>query len=116
MDTAHIELLSVPEAADLLRVRLRDIRTMMADRRIIGVRVDGVLVLAKDQFVDRGEGYEPLGSMRGTLTMLTDAGFSDDESFAWLYQHNAEIGSTPMEALRAGRHRAVRRVIAGLAF
>lgn len=89
---------------------------MIADRRLIAVRLDGPLVLPKDQFVEEDGVSVPLGNLRGTLTLLADAGYSDDEMYEWLYRVDEELGQTPMNALRAGGHRAVRRVIAGLAF
>lgn len=110
------KLLSVPEVAELLDVRLRDVRTMIADRRLIAVRLDGPIVLPSDQLVEEDGQLVPLRSLRGTLTLLADAGYSDEEMYHWLYRDEPELGSTPMEALRSGGHRAVRRVIAGLAF
>ncbi|MDO5724316.1 MAG: Rv2175c family DNA-binding protein [Flaviflexus sp.] len=108
--------LSLPETAELLDCRLRDVRTMLGDRRLLAVRHDGPLVISSDQLVRTGEGYDVLGNLRGTLMLLADSGFSDEEADAFLHRTEPELGETPIAALRAGRHRAVRRVVVGLAF
>lgn len=108
--------LSLPETAELLDCRLRDVRAMLGDRRLLAVRREGPLVISSDQLTRTEDGYEPLGNLRGTLILLADSGFSDEEADAFLHREEPELGETPMAALHAGRHRAVRRVIAGLAF
>lgn len=108
--------LSIPEVAERLHVRLRDVRTMIADRKLVAVRIDGPVVVPGEQLVEQEGQWVPLGSLRGTLTLLADAGFSDEEACDWLYRNNEELGEIPMMALRHGRHREVRRIISGLAF
>ena len=44
-----------------------------------------------------------------------ECGFSDDESMHWLLSPEESIGTTPIEALRAGRKAEVRRVAQALA-
>jgi hypothetical protein len=55
------------------------------------------------------EGH-PLSSLRGTIIVLLDAGFTDDEVIDWLLNPEESIGVAPLEALRAGRKAEVRRV------
>ncbi|UFU01629.1 DNA-binding protein [Ruania suaedae] len=119
-ETAHAsDWLSIPEVAEALGVRLRDVRTMLAERRLLAVRRGdneawaipaGLLTR-----VDDG-GAQPLASLRGTLVQLGDAGMSDEECMTWLYSPNDELGEPPIEALRAGRIHAVRRAAQPLAF
>ncbi|MFC7406087.1 Rv2175c family DNA-binding protein [Georgenia alba] len=111
---------SVPEAAELLGVRDRDVRAMLRDRRLLAVphgpnsarSVPADLLLGPE--VDDGPG--PLPNLRGTLIVLADAGYDDEESFRWLYSPHEELGSTPVAALRARRTHAVRRVAQTLGF
>lgn len=108
--------MTLPEVAELLECRLRDVRAMIGDHRLLAVRRDGPLTVSADQFVREEGAWRPLGNLRGTLISLADAGFTDDEANAFLHRPEPELGEEPMAALRRGRHRAVRRVIAGLAF
>jgi hypothetical protein len=57
----------------------------------------------------------PIASLRGTVIVLHDAGFSDDEAIDWLLTPEDSIGLAPIEALRAGRKSEVRRVALTLA-
>lgn len=108
--------MSIPEVAEALDIRLRDVRELISDKRLLATRLTGPLSVSSDQLVDEGGRWTLLGNLRGTLTLLSDSGFTEEESEAWLGREHAELGESPMVALRNGRHRAVRRVIAGLAF
>ena len=45
---------------------------------------------------------EPLGDLRGTLVVLHDAGFTDDECMNWLLNDEDSLGTTPVAALQCG--------------
>ncbi|MFM2352726.1 MAG: hypothetical protein RLZZ608_132 [Actinomycetota bacterium] len=79
---------------------------------MLAVRRDKVLVVP-EEFVHEGE---PLKDLRGTLVLLADDGFSDDEAMQWMLQVNDMLGTSPIAALRAGRKAEVRRVAQALAF
>lgn len=108
--------LSLPEAAEALDIRLRDVRTLISDRRLIATRPTGPLSIASDQLIEEDGRYVVLGNLRGTLILLADSGFSDDEADEWLHREEPELGEAPISALRKGSHRAVRRAIASQAF
>lgn len=59
---------------------------------------------------------EPLPELKGTLIVLTDSGFSDDEAMNWLLNEEESLGVAPITALRAGRKAEVRRVAQALGF
>jgi len=108
--------MSLPEVAEALNIRLRDVRTLVSDQRLLATRPTGPLSISSDQLVDEDGTFTILGNLRGTLTVLFDAGFTEEEADEWLHREEPELGQTPMSALREGRHRAVRRIVAGLAF
>ncbi|UNX53402.1 Rv2175c family DNA-binding protein [Georgenia sp. TF02-10] len=111
--------LSVPEVADLLGVRQRDVRAMLRDHRLLSVPhgPDGAPAVPVELLQGGDEQAPgPLPTLRGTLTLLADNGFDDEESYRWLYTVDEELGSTPLQALQAGRTHAVRRVAQTLAF
>ncbi len=116
--TAHIDYLSVPEIGHKLGIRQQDVRAMLKDHRLLAVRrgPHHALSISVDQIVSKDGAQVALPSLHGTLTMLVDKGYDDEEIFAWLYADNPELDTTPMQALRDGRHRAVRRVILGMGF
>jgi hypothetical protein len=104
--------LTVPDLVDLLGVPQGRVRRLIDDYALLAVRVDGVLKVPAD-FVRDGE---PLHELRGTVVVLHDAGFSDDEAMRWLLEEDETLGAAPIDALRAGRKAEVRRVAQALGF
>jgi len=104
--------LTVPDLVDLLGISQSRVRRLFDERILLAVRVDGVLKVPADFILDG----EPLGDLRGTLIVLADAGFSDDEAMHWLLDEEESLGTTPIAALRARRKAEVRRVAQALGF
>ncbi|MBM7825510.1 hypothetical protein JOD55_001337 [Arcanobacterium pluranimalium] len=117
-NTHDPQWLSIPEVADLLSVRQRDVRSLLAEKKLLAVRrgSNNALAIHPDQIVINEGIAQPLKSLRGTLISLADAGFSDDEAMDWLLRVEPELEKTPLECLRSGNVHAVRRVITGLVF
>lgn len=106
--------MSIPEVAEALGARQRDVRTMLEDRTLLAVRrgPNNALAVCSLELVEKGEKLVPLKSLRGTLTRLSDAGFTDDEAMRWLLEANDLLeGERPIDLLRAGNIHGVRRVI-----
>ena len=104
--------LTVPDIVELLGVSQGKVRQLIQDRVILAVRVNGVLQVPASFF----QGNEPLHELRGTLILLADNGYSDDEAMHWLITEEEALGTAPIDALRAGRKAEVRRVAQALAF
>jgi hypothetical protein len=104
--------LTIPDLVELLGVSPGRVRRLIDDHALLAVRVDGVLKVPAD-FVRDGE---PLHELRGTVVVLHDAGFTDDEAMRWLLEQDETLGASPIEALRAGRKAEVRRVAQALGF
>jgi hypothetical protein len=104
--------LTIPELVDLLGVPQGKVRRLLEERILLGVRVDGVLKVPSEFIVDG----EPLGDLRGTLVVLHDAGFTDEECMNWLLNDEDSLGTTPVAALQSGRKAEVRRVAQALGF
>lgn len=117
--TDSIEWWSIPEVAAALGVRDRDVRSMLSDRSLLGVRREGRAPAIPAAFLlpsTDGEGSVVLPGLKGTIIQLADGGFDDAEIVSWLFRDNEELGSTPIEALCALRTHAVRRAAQALAF
>ena len=106
--------MSIPEVAEALGARQRDVRTMLDDRTLLAVRrgENNALAVCSLELVEDGDRLMPLKPLRGTLTRLSDAGFTDDEAMQWLLEANDLLeGKRPIDLLRAGNIHGVRRVI-----
>lgn len=100
----------VPDVADYLGITPTKVRQLLEERLLLGSRRSGVLLIPR-KLVEGGV----LKELPGTATLLMDGGFSLDETLDWLLGDNDEIGTAPIDALRAGRKKEVRRIAQGLA-
>lgn len=110
-ETTPTAWLTMPDLVERLGEPLGRVRRLLDDRVLIGSRRTGVFAVPEVFVVDD----HPLSSLRGTVIVLQDAGFTDDEVIDWLLGHDDTIGRAPIAALREGRKAEVRRVAQTLA-
>jgi hypothetical protein len=79
---------------------------------LLASRIDGVWKVPESFIVDG----EPMSELRGTLVVLADSGFSDEEAMHWLLTEEESLGVSPIDALHQGRKAEVRRVAQALGF
>ena len=103
--------LTVTEAGDLLGIQPGKVRRLIEEHHLIGVKRDGVLRIPAELIIDG----EPLASLRGTIVVLLDAGFSLIGAIDWLYTVEESLKTTPIHALISGRKAEVRRLAQALA-
>jgi len=103
--------LSLPELVEVLGEPLGRVKHMLDESQLIGSRRDGPIRVPAVFILDG----RPVPSLRGTVIVLHDAGFTDDEAIEWLLTTDESIGRPPIESLREGRKSEVRRVAQGLA-
>ena len=103
--------LSLPELVEVLGEPLGRVKHMLDESQLVGSRRDGAIRVPA-VFIADGR---PIPSLRGTVIVLHDAGFTDDEAIEWLLTTDDSIGRPPIESLREGRKSEVRRVAQGLA-
>lgn len=104
------EWLTLADLTEILGEPLGRVRRLLDEQHLVGSRRHGALRVPSVFLMDDA----PIGSLRGTLFVLHDAGFSDDEAIDWLLAPEESIGVAPIEALRAGRKSEVRRVAQAL--
>lgn len=105
------EWLTLPELVEILDEPLGRVRRLIDEHHLIASRRTGVLAVPAIFLVDG----RPLSSLRGTIIVLQDAGFSDDEIIDWLLSEEETLGRTPIAALLAGHKSEVRRIARTLA-
>lgn len=117
MTSADITVLPTDEVCRLLGIEERRLKQLIRDRVLIEARGDdGVRGVPQEVLVKGANGWEPLPFLQGTLTLLADDGFTAEESLAWLYAEQDELGDRPIDALTSGRHHRVNRIASTLAF
>lgn len=98
--------LTVLEAADLLGIPKGKVNRLLEEHNLVAVKKDGQLMIPAELIVNG----EPLASLRGTIIMLEDSGYSIEESIQWLYTHSEVLGQTPLQSLLEGKKAPVRRL------
>lgn len=106
------EWVTVPDVAERLDVPVTKVRQMLRERRLLAVRTDGVLRIPAD-FITDGV---LLKGLPGLLTLLFDAGFTEEEAMRWLYEPDDSLPGTPVQALQENRGREVHRRAQASAF
>lgn len=104
--------LTVPDVCERLGLTPGKVHRLVEDRALLGTKIDGVFKIP-EAFLD---GNEPLKDLRGTVVVLLDGGFTDEDATGWLLDYNEALLAAPIDALRSGRKSEVRRLAQTLAF
>jgi hypothetical protein len=106
------EWLPLPDVAELLGIDALRARQLVRDRQVLAVRSDGVLRVPA-AFVQDGRIVKGLP---GVLTLLADAGYSDEEALRWLFTPDDSLPGSPVQALVENRGTEVKRRAQALGF
>jgi Rv2175c C-terminal domain of unknown function len=108
----EVATLPVAEVATRLSVPVSRVHQFVRDGQLLAVRRDGALVVPADFL----EGNGVVKGLSGTITVLRDGGYNDDEILRWLFADDDSLPGTPVTSLRCGRHREVKRRAQAMAF
>ncbi|RBY85545.1 Rv2175c family DNA-binding protein [Blastococcus sp. TF02A-30] len=107
-----METLTPAEVADALGVSPNRVRQLIRDGKLMAVPGSGNAKIPAD-FIQEGA---VLKHLPGLLTVLRDGGFSEQETFDWLFREDESLPGTPVQALRDDRHTEVTRRAQASAF
>lgn len=108
------EWLPLPDVAELLNVSITKVHGLLDERAVVAVRVgDRNIRSIPALFIQDGHVVE---SLKGTIAVLGDAGYTDEELIAWLFTPDESLGGRPVDALREGRKTEIRRRAQSLAW
>lgn len=125
--------LSMDQAAKMLAVPRTRIKQLERENHLFALKVDGKwkvparlleplteeekeALMATADFAVEGDDvaeaptHKPLEHLRGTLTVLRDGGWDNDEIAQWLWEHNDELEQSPIEALEHRLHHHVNTI------
>jgi hypothetical protein len=106
--------LTLPDVAAELQEDVVEVRRMVQDGRLLGVRRGERNVLSVPARLLREGGLLP--ELPGTVVVLSDAGLDVGQALRWLFTPDDSIqGGSPIAALRAGHKTEVRRRAQALA-
>lgn len=106
--------MTFPDIAERWDIPVTKVHTMVSEGRLLAARIGERRVRAVPALFLTGEG--PLESLKGTVSVLQDAGFSEDEAIHWLFTADESLPGRPVDALREGRKTEIRRRAQALAW
>lgn len=101
------DCLSFREVAEKLDVPVTKVHKLVKEHALLAATVgedQSRVIPAK--FLREAEILE---SLKGTITVLDDAGFTEDEILRWLFTEDPSLDGSPIDSLRAGRKTEIRR-------
>jgi hypothetical protein len=96
---------TLPDLAERLDVPITRVHQMIREGALLAVRLDGVLRVPAELVASR----QALKHVPGVLTLLRDAGYTDEEALVWLYSPDDTLPGTPATALSGAGATEVKR-------
>jgi len=113
LDALISDWLTLPDVAERLDVEVSRVRRLIEDGQLIAVRRGEPVVRMVPALMVDEEGVIP--HLAGTLTILRDGGFEDEELLVWLFTEDETLPGRPIDQLRRGQRGEVRRRALALA-
>ena len=99
--------LSLPELAESIGEPLGKVRQLVRDGKLVAIsRGERSTKQVPGEFVRDGRLIKGLA---GTVTVLRDNGFTDEEALRWLLSEDDGLSARPVDAMAEGRDTAVKR-------
>ncbi len=107
-----VATLPVEDVAQKLSIPVSRVHQLVRDGQLLSFRRDRAVVVPADFFA----GDEVVKGLSGTIILLRDGGYSDEDILRWLFADDDSLPGTPVASLQAGRHREVKRRAQAMAF
>lgn len=108
------EWLPLPDVAEILDVSITKVHGLLDERALVALRVGERKIRSVPAlFIQDGH---VLDSLKGTVAVLGDAGYTDEELIVWLFTPDESLRGRPVDALREGRKTEIRRRAQSLAW
>jgi hypothetical protein len=104
--------LPLPDVAQRLDLTFSQVRQLVRDRALLAVRRDGILSVPEELIATANVRKH----LPGVLTLLHDAGYTDQEALRWLYTADDSLPGCPATALSGDRATEVKRRAQALGF
>ncbi len=104
----------LPDIAESLGVSITAVHQLVSDGTLLAQRIgEGKVRKVPAAFIQEGK---VLDSLKGTISVLRDAGYSDEDALRWLFTPDETLPGTPVDAMIAGRKTEIRRRAQALAW
>ncbi len=107
-----VATLPVEEVAQKLSIPVSRVHQLVRDGQLLSFRRDRSVVVPADFLI----GDDVVKGLSGTIILLRDGGYTDEDILRWLFADDDSLPGTPVAFLQAGRHREVKRRAQAMAF
>lgn len=114
LDALITDWLPLPDVALQLDVEVSRVRRLIDEGELIALRRGEPVVRMVPALMLTENTITP--HLAGTITVLRDGGFGDEELLAWLFTEDETLPGRPIDHLRRGQRGEVRRRAVSLAF
>nr|WP_152815266.1 Rv2175c family DNA-binding protein [Arthrobacter bussei] len=99
--------MNLPEVAQALDLPITRVHSLITERALVSVRIGerNIRSVPEEFLVDGAI----LDSLKGTVVVLADSGYGDEDIIRWLYTEDESLPGRPIDALREGRKTEIRR-------
>jgi len=105
--------LSLPDVARQLYIPAGRVKQLLRDRKLLAVTRPDRTLAVPAAFLD---GQQVVKGLPGTLTLLFDCGFDEQDALRWLFTSDETLPGTPIDAIVRHRSTEVNRRAQALAF
>lgn len=113
LDALITDWLTLPDVAERLDVEVSRVRRLIEEDQLLAVRRGDPVVRMVPALMLTEQALTP--HLGGTITILRDGGFEDEEMLAWLFTEDESLPGRPIDHLRRGQRGEVRRRALALA-
>ncbi|WP_425387272.1 Rv2175c family DNA-binding protein [Arthrobacter castelli] len=114
LETLIDDWLTLPDVSERLELPINKVHSLLDERALVAVRIgERKIRCVPSEFLIDGHVLE---NLKGTVIVLSDAGYDDEEMLRWLFTADDSLPGRPIDALRAGRKREIRRRAQALAW
>lgn len=107
-----VAVLPATEVAVILSIPRTRVHQLIKDGQLLSIRRDDTTCVPAD-FLD---GNAVVKGLSGTISLLRDGGYPDEDILRWLFTEDESLPGTPIAAIREGRHREIKRRAQAMAF
>jgi hypothetical protein len=106
--------LTLPDVSERLDLPINKVHSLIDEGALVAARIGERKIRSiPAEFLVEGHVLE---SLKGTVFVLSDAGYEDEEMLRWLFTPDDSLPGRPIDALRAGRKSEIRRRAQALAW
>ena len=114
LDSLIADWFTLPDLAEHLNLPITKVRQLVKDRQVVAVKRGERNILSVPAAFISGD--QVLKGLPGTLTLLADNKYTDEEALRWMFTADETLPDTPVQALSENRGTEVRRRAQALGF